>query len=476
MAEILGVRFNLLEKFFAIAAHALNTARASISGVDDFTAIAMSAAAADGFGNWFVDNNGDKAFPPMSGAGTTTYLTIAEALAGQQLARIGMSQGYADGDVITVLDGAAVWTTPVVYASEQTTQEWLDYCFGSADVTPPANLYAGVLQGLAAPNWDPTGAGSYVEWSGTGYARVNVDGIWEVVFGSDAVGEFYRARSTGPVSFAPVTPGWTTGRVIALFDTSTPGTGRIYGLINTGANQTVDGGGNLVISTGNCQVSLENSFLGGTRAIDWFSVQPGTINTGTGVTITPGVSAWIDHARGIGGRLLIALAVSGVLTVRRHNDSVPDGFTAATSIESSGVTACSIVARRSGIVDLLYCHSGAVKHRTSRDQGVTFSVATTIASGYDCVAHWLDEGAGMLVAMLWKSSDATWYVTVGTLGDDGVTWTFSTPASVVAGKKAGASLQRRDDGTHEFAYVTSGGAAAMLRAKALLKTGAGSWS
>ena len=183
---------------------------------------------------------------------------------------------------------------------------------------------------------------------------------------------------------------------------------------------------------------------------------------------------WIDHARGLGGRLLAATIFDGALLVRRYNDDQPEAVGATTPISGTAPTTCSITARRSGIIDLLYTDGGDVRHRTSRDQGGTFGVATTIASGYEAVTHWIDEASGLLVAMIWKPN--SWYVTVGTLGTDGVTWTFSTPVVAVAGQKTGASLQRRADGTFEFSHITAAGAAAIVRAKVLKADGTGAWS
>ncbi len=380
----------------------------------------------------------------------------------------------AAGDDVTIDALALVYEQQFNSMNRLFGDEWGEWLFGIAGSITVPTIYLGVATSTSIQDFID---GTYTELGTvvtSGYARQAAGAIWDAA-ADDGTGAF-TDNNTG-VTFGPVgTYSGGGGAIwyVCAFDASSGG--NIIGVLSTAFGVTT--GWSNTFAAGDLKARVQYDSGGAIGVQTWFSFPSWpTITEGAGVTIsTPAGFDWLDHVRGIGGRLLIGVVVNGVLTVRRHNDAVPDAFSASTSIETSGVTSCSIGHRRCGIVDLFYCHSGAVKYRTSRNQGVTFSVSTTIASGYDCVAHWLDEDSGICIAMVWNAGFASWYVSVGTLGDDGVTWTFTTPSLVVAGKKAGASVQRRADGVVEFAYITAAGVATMIRCKALQKTGSGSWA
>lgn len=176
-------------------------------------------------------------------------------------------------------------------------------------------------------------------------------------------------------------------------------------------------------------------------------------------------------------RLVLARATeAGALLALLFNDSVPDVLVSTVTVESADVTGAHVRYRRSGVLDLLYCQSGTVKQRVSRDQGSTWSVATTVATGYQEVTWDLDERTGLLGAAVYDSAAETWKITCGTLDSAGTTWSFSTPATLVTGAKGGAHLRRTPAGVWEFAYTTTGNVVTIIRCRSLGADGSGTWS
>jgi hypothetical protein len=195
----------------------------------------------------------------------------------------------------------------------------------------------------------------------------------------------------------------------------------------------------------------------------------------TFVTVsTPGGDG-VRYCRGAMGRLFTLTADAGAVDAHRYDDT--DAEIDSVELVASGGKLGAITARRSGMVDVTYADATGVRYVCSRDQGRSYSVAITVAAGYTLPTHWLDERDGMLVVLMYKESDTTWYVTVGELDSSGTTWTFSTPVTVVTSTKEAAAEVRRErrDGPFEFIYTTSAGAVAILRARALSKAGVGSW-
>ncbi|MDO8616208.1 MAG: hypothetical protein Q7T33_10835 [Dehalococcoidia bacterium] len=176
------------------------------------------------------------------------------------------------------------------------------------------------------------------------------------------------------------------------------------------------------------------------------------------------------------GKRRFAYVSSGALKVAQYNDASPDAVSSTVTVESANITAGGLTYRQSGVLDLLYVLSTAVKHSTSRDHGSTWSVPTTIATGYKTVTFDWHEGGGQLVAAIYISNTQTWYFTVGTLGADGVTFTWSTPATLTAGATEVADLKRRRDGVWEFVYVNTSDVVTTLNCSGLTTAGVGTWS
>jgi hypothetical protein len=184
----------------------------------------------------------------------------------------------------------------------------------------------------------------------------------------------------------------------------------------------------------------------------------------------------VRFCRGVAGALFVLTGDAGAVTAHHYDDA--DADAGGVTLVASGGKLGAITARRSGMVDVTYADATGVRYVCSRDQGRSYSVAITVASGYTLPTHWLDERDGMLVVLMYKESDTTWYVTVGELNAAGDTWTFSTPVAVVASTTEAAAEVRRQrrDGPWEFIYTTSAGAVAILRARALSKAGVGAWA
>jgi len=64
---------------------------------------------------------------------------------------------------------------------------------------------------------------------------------------------------------------------------------------------------------------------------------------------------------------------------RQGEDNPPATLTDYTELESNNVSGAAIGVRGSGEVDVFYIHAGALKHRLSQDDGITFGSATTLS-------------------------------------------------------------------------------------------------
>lgn len=180
----------------------------------------------------------------------------------------------------------------------------------------------------------------------------------------------------------------------------------------------------------------------------------------------------------VSGSLCIAYTDNaGAVKVARYNDALPPAVAATVTVETSGGTGVSLQARADGSFDLVYAHtSGTIKRRTSRDGGRTWSVASTVATGYTDCDHLVDESRGLALVALWKESASEWYLSVGTLNAAGTAWSYTTPALFVSSAKRGGSLLRRGDGAYEFAYTTTADVVTVVRNRELSSAGAGTWS
>jgi len=186
----------------------------------------------------------------------------------------------------------------------------------------------------------------------------------------------------------------------------------------------------------------------------------------------------VSQARGHStGRLLIAYTdTAGAVKVNRYNDNLPPTVAATVTLETAGGTGVSLAAKGEHHFDLYYAQSGTVKRRTTKDAGRTWSVATTIATGYQDVSHVVDRGRKIELVALWKESESRWYIAVGTLQADDTYGAHSTPTTLVSSAKRGGSLIREGNGHFSFAYRTSADVVSVVRCSAISKTGTGSWT
>ncbi len=179
---------------------------------------------------------------------------------------------------------------------------------------------------------------------------------------------------------------------------------------------------------------------------------------------------WTHEARSRLGKRLVAQANFGALNIDRYND---DTLTDTVAVEATGVWGAWLGARPCNAMDLVYSQDDTVKHRISYDEGATWSMATTVAVGYQYPSAYLDARAGMLPVMMWNDTNDSWYLTVGTL--DGGSWSWSAPRLIAAGLP-GATLNRRADGAYEFTYTNASWEVTILRCNDLLLDGSGAWS
>ncbi len=134
------------------------------------------------------------------------------------------------------------------------------------------------------------------------------------------------------------------------------------------------------------------------------------------------------------------------------------------SIESPSLSALSC-----GAVSLCYVESGTAK-RCLYDAARGQLHVVTIGSG-TLVDHCIDE-EGRIIAMVY---DGEWKVSVGTLGSDGVTYTFSTPTSTsLGGDEVKGSVKMLPHGKISFMYVD--GSVAHATCPKQPSTGSGTWS
>lgn len=175
-------------------------------------------------------------------------------------------------------------------------------------------------------------------------------------------------------------------------------------------------------------------------------------------------------------RLAYVEDLTQAVKVRLYNDQQPETVASTVTVESDGGRAVSLACRRSGEWDLFYVRGNTVYFTHSDDQGGSWSVATSIASGYQDVKHVIDERTGRMIVALYNDSADRWDFCIGTLDEDGETWTFTAPATLVSNASAGGDLKLRADGVPELAYMTTGGASSIVRARDLTASGGGSWA
>lgn len=195
-------------------------------------------------------------------------------------------------------------------------------------------------------------------------------------------------------------------------------------------------------------------------------------------TLAPPTSPDVSQARGPGAGLLIVATVTegGEVMAARYNTALPPAIAGSATLEVSGGTGVSLVALRGGRYELLYAHSGSIKRTITKDGGRTWSVATTIASGYQDVVHLIDPHTGVALAALWKESENTWYLATGERASGTGDHVYTVRGVLVASAKRGASLIRTAGRRYEFAYRTTGDVLTIIRCKAQNAASVGTWS
>lgn len=237
--------------------------------------------------------------------------------------------------------------------------------------------------------------------------------------------------------------------------------------------------------------------VGGTgtnaHALAWFSpTSCPVIDSGSPTVVGGGGIPGSNNVGGPGllsmdllpdGRKLLARVTGGGIYVDRYNTTYPAEAVAATvTVTSSGGKAVSlrtrhrtIADRRGSIVDLLSVEGDTVYHRTSRNQGRTWSVASTVASGQGCtMATWVRRG--LILAAYYELTNTRWMLKIGTVGTDGVTVTWGSAQVLVTSAKNAGQLLLDSNGIPYFVYTTSGDVVTLLRCRSITKAGVGTWS
>jgi hypothetical protein len=130
------------------------------------------------------------------------------------------------------------------------------------------------------------------------------------------------------------------------------------------------------------------------------------------------------------------------LILHRYNDDPPPEDIESAVGVFEGALSPSLKARKSGYLDVLYIDdAGVVWDEVTPDEGESF-VPVQVATGYDLATHYLDEQRNMFVVMLYQDSTQYWYVTVGSIDDDGLPADFSSPVQQVKqGKEVMGDLE-----------------------------------
>lgn len=303
------------------------------------------------------------------------------------------------------------------------------------------------------------------------------------------------ASSSEPFSANPGNTRWTNERVItAVAATSTgggtvsvsggtpsltlsPNDGTTYGEHAVDDNYTTGGSPTNITYTDSV-----NAGAGPPSSYEWgvgvFSIigSDSAPLTGTGPGGADEDAGKLDFDFGPDGRLLLAYVdAAGALQVERYDDAFPPAVAETVEVVASGVLTCAIQCHRDGIWNLLYSTGAAVLLRTSRDQGATWSVATTVISGsYSTNDGWLDEETGLWVVPVYLESASRWDYVVGTCDGSGV-WSFGSARTLIGSAKGSGRLQRDRAGIWTFAYSTTGGAQSIVRCRDLSTT-AGTFS
>lgn len=177
------------------------------------------------------------------------------------------------------------------------------------------------------------------------------------------------------------------------------------------------------------------------------------------------------------GLLLVShIDANGVIATNRYDSSLPPALAATVTHETSQGSGVSLVALGGNSFELLYAHNGTIKRRKTRDGGRTWSVATTIASGYQDVCHLIDTSTGLALAALWKESTNEWYLAIGQRPSGTGDHTYTVVGLLVGSAKRGASLIRTAGRRYEFAYRTTSDVLTIIRCKAKNASSVGTWS
>lgn len=187
----------------------------------------------------------------------------------------------------------------------------------------------------------------------------------------------------------------------------------------------------------------------------------------------------VDHLRHpLLDQRFVFYCSNGQVKCDRMSDSENDTSSLTTTIDS-GANNCSPKASVTddGTLWVGYMQGTSFVFRQSYDYGVTWSVPTTIGTGYtQGELFWVSAWGSIKfpIAMLYASNK--WYVKVGIVNDnDTITWSSAVDIGVNASDVQGRLIQRQD-GVLEFMYVDNAGVNKAVRCESLGVNGSGTWS
>lgn len=176
-----------------------------------------------------------------------------------------------------------------------------------------------------------------------------------------------------------------------------------------------------------------------------------------------------------GRRLRTHIAVGGALSVDRFTTALPPAIAATTALESSGVSACSL-AWRGARAELAFIKANEAFLRISDNLGRTWSMAETIATGYQDIDRLLDPERGIELVALWKESENKIYLCIGTVAEDGVTRTHTTPVAIVSNARRGMRLLVDKAKVYALSYRDTSDVLRTVYSRNVSQSSPGTWS
>lgn len=186
----------------------------------------------------------------------------------------------------------------------------------------------------------------------------------------------------------------------------------------------------------------------------------------------------VSFDRGMMGQMNAGVIINAPNTFSgtRYDDAYPQGVASSITI-GSGKDGCVRFRGGSEVLDALYAdNSGNIIHKTSRDHGRSWSMPTTLLTGYQGVTFdWSPEIGGMVIAV-YDEDDEEWRVTVAQLDAAGAIITpLPTPQVAIDSAGNGAELRVNRFGRVDIMAI-QGSDVVLTTCEDLSNQGVGTWS